>query len=171
MGCSIALIMKVSPPENKRTTLSFWLDAMGILLLGLLWIFVLMTNFNLPDQIPIHFNLSGTPDGFGARQTLFFLPAVATLLLILLTVINRRPERFNYPVTITAENAAYQYQLASNLIRVLKLAMPIIFGLIAVVVMESPDGHPSPLLPLLLPIILGITFIPLFIYLILATRN
>ena len=157
--------------KNAQNIIGKWLDGFGFLFLGLLWTYVLKSYFQLPDQIPTHFNFSGAPDGFSSRHMILLLPGLATLLFILLTLINRRPERFNYPITITPENAAYQYQLASNLIRALRLAMPIVFGLVAFSTIDSSEGHLSPLLSYLLPLILTCTFLPLIIYLFLATRN
>ena len=163
--------MKNPIQKNGHSTVGKWLDGFGFLFLGLLWVYVLKSYFQLPEQIPTHFNFSGVPDSFGSRHMILLLPGLATLLFILLSVINRRPERFNYPVTITTENAAYQYQLASNLIRALRLAMPLIFGLVVLSTIDSSEGRLSPLLSYLLPIILGCTFLPLIIYLFLATRK
>lgn len=163
--------MKSPIQRNYPNTIGKWLDGLGFLFLALLWAFVLKSYFQLPDQIPTHFNLSGVPDDYGSRYMILFLPGIATLLFIILSAINRRPERFNYPITITPENAAYQYQLASNLIRALRLAMPIIFGLVSVSTIGSSYSQLSPLLSYLLPLILGCTILPLIIYLFLATRK
>jgi len=76
----------------------------------------------LPDQIPIYFN-SPTKDanGFGSKSILWMSPIICGIIVIGLYILNRFPHIFNYPVKITAENAEYQYKLATQMLRVLNL--------------------------------------------------
>jgi uncharacterized membrane protein len=62
----------------------------------------------LPDRIPIHFNMAGTPDGWAAKSiaTWFLNPSLATLLALALTgaglvmipaLARRKPQLINIP--------------------------------------------------------------------------
>lgn len=41
-----------------------------------------VTQKDLPDKIPIHFNFKGEPDGYGSKRLLFIIPVLTTLLYI-----------------------------------------------------------------------------------------
>lgn len=77
----------------------------------------------LPEQIPIHFNLVGQADGWGAKSTVLFLAGMMVMLYAVLTVLSRLPHIGNYPVEITQENAARVYGVASSMARWLKLEL------------------------------------------------
>ena len=95
-----------------------------LLLLGLA-----MLNYGqLPEQIPTHYNINGNPDGFGSKTSLWVLPLVGFVLYVIMTLINRRPENFNYLVKITPENAAVQYTMATRVIRFMKAFVMLLFA-------------------------------------------
>ncbi len=51
----------------------------------------------LPEQIPIHFNAQGTPDGYGSAITIFLLPAVMIFVNVLAEVTKHAdPKAANY---------------------------------------------------------------------------
>jgi H+/Cl- antiporter ClcA len=76
----------------------------------------------LPDQIPIHFNWpSKDANGFGSKSLLWMSPIICGIIVIGLYILNHFPRIFNYPVKITEENAEYQYEQATQMIRVLNL--------------------------------------------------
>jgi hypothetical protein len=51
---------------------------------------------DLPSRVPVHFDLTGRPDGFGSKTNLLGLPATAVLLYLGLTVATRYPAYFNF---------------------------------------------------------------------------
>ena len=112
------------------TTADKALEVSGGIALLLLWALVIYFYPQLPDTVPIHFNLHGEADGFGNRQTMFLLPVIATLLFTILTALSSYPHTFNYPVKITEENALRQYTIAVRMMRFLKLGIVILFGII-----------------------------------------
>lgn len=81
------------------------LEYAGYLFWILLWGMVIWMYPLLPEEIPIHFNGIGEADGFGSKTTIFLTPIIATFLVVLLSVLERNPENFNYTVKITKENA------------------------------------------------------------------
>lgn len=74
----------------------------------------------LPEQIPHHFNLKGEPDAYGSKKMLWWLVGLGVGLYVLLTVIKRYPNTFNYSQKSTSENIAHQYTMATRMIRVVK---------------------------------------------------
>ena len=61
-----------------------------LFLLVLLWGFTLIHFNDLPEEIPIHYNAKGIPDGFDTRIHIWGLPIIATLLFFLLNGLQRR---------------------------------------------------------------------------------
>ena len=122
---------------NKRPQIKLQLNQTDKILEIVGWVSVVgiwaltLTNYSiLPEIIPIHFNGAGKADGFGNKTHIFVLPIISTLLFIGLTILNKHPHIFNYPSQITKENAVDQYTNATRMIRVLKLVIVVLFGLI-----------------------------------------
>ena len=97
----------------------------------------------LPDTIPIHFNARGLPDGWGGKGFLWLLPILGLGIYALMTYLNRFPHTFNYPVPITAENALWQYTLATRAIRFLKTSICVSFALITWFIVKTALGQAS----------------------------
>lgn len=74
----------------------------------------------IPERVPLHFGVTGTPDRWGSKGEMLILVAVTLALYIGLTFISRIPHHFNYPWQITETNAREQYRLSRLLITGLK---------------------------------------------------
>ena len=134
-----------------------WVSVFGI------WALPLINYFDLPEIIPIHFNGAGKADRFGNKTHIFVLPIISTLLFIGLTILNKHPHIFNYPSQITKENAVHQYTNATRMMRVLKLVIVLLFGLIIFKTIENVNGNADGLGTWFLPFTIGL-FISLTIY-------
>jgi uncharacterized membrane protein len=101
----------------------------------------------LPESIPIHINYRDEIDGWGSKSFVWLLPAVALFTYVLLSVVNRFPNKFNYPFKIKPENVEQEYYRATRLIRWLKLC---IMGLMLVLTwrllaeVQPGNGYPGP---------------------------
>lgn len=142
------------------------LEVMGWLILSLIWIYVLIKYTTLPETIPTHYNLSGEADGFGSKFTILTLPLIATFIFIGLTVLNKYPHIFNYPTQITQKNALEQYTIATGMIRVLKLMVVIVFGLIALQTIRNTGSQANSLGSWMLPVTMGMIFLPLIYFIV-----
>lgn len=156
---------KLKPTLSQSDTI---IEALGWLALILLWTLVLFSYSKLPDTIAIHFDASGNPDGFGDKITIFLLPIIASVLFLGLSYLNRFPHIFNYMTEINEDNALQQYSIACRLIRMLKLCIMTIFILIVFSTMNVTDKTWQWSLPLG---ILGLTFFPIFYYLLQSNRK
>jgi len=86
-----------------------------IALLGVLMSMVLLAfNWgNLPDQIPAHFGIDGTPDNYAPKWTILLFPIIMLVIYLLLSLLMiKRPWMVkNYPYTITEENKEAHYKI------------------------------------------------------------
>jgi len=114
----------------------------------------------LPAAVPTHFGVAGLPDAWGAKSSLFLLPAIAGGLYIMLGAASRYPTLYNYPVRITEENYQTQFILARYLLSSLKTEIIWIFACL---------NYLSVLTALRIRSGLGIHFIPVTLLIIFTT--
>lgn len=154
----------------KPTRTDTILEAIGYIGLAALWIFVIVMYYKLPDVVPTHFNLAGEADGFGDKKTSFFLPIIATVQFLVLSTIQQNPEQFNYPVTITPENAEKQYTNAVRMIRALRVMLVVLFLVIEIYSDKEYIGLDFSNY-LLTPLLLGIIVVPMSYFIIKSYRQ
>ena len=147
------------------------LEILGCILLSGIWILTIINYANLPETIPIHYNGMGKADGFGNKWNLLTLPIVATILYVGMTILNKYPHLFNYPSDITKQNALKKYKIASRLIRVLKIIIVIIFGLIVIGTLRNINGNADGLGIWFLPLTMGLIFVPMIYFLIQMSKD
>jgi len=155
----------------ELTALDKFVEAICLSLLLLLWAFSIFAYVQLPEIIPIHFNASGKPDGYGSKMTLFLLPLISSALYLGLTSINRYPHIFNYTVKITEANAAQQYKLATRVLRFTKLAVVLIFSAIVFSTFQSGRGKSDGLGSWFFPMIIAFSVAGAVVPILLAARK
>ena len=156
----------------EKTRIDYLIDALSIILLTGLWVYCFMAYSGMPETVPTHFDLKGNVDGFGSRLSVFLMPAIATILFVGMYVLNRYPHIFNYPVKLTPENAASQYQLATRFIRWMNLGLVILLGAISFMITLGSQG--GKLNPWFLPGILifsVLSVFPVIIYMVAAGKK
>lgn len=123
----------------KFTRNDYISESLSIIAFLAMWLltFYAIVIASLLDTIPIHFNLKGTPDGYGKKLNLLITPLVSTVIYIGMTIINRYPHLFNYPVKINEKNAVEQYLLATRIIRLIKLVIMLLFFIIEFFIIKS----------------------------------
>lgn len=136
-------------------------ETLGWVAVLAIWILTITNYSNLPHTIPIHFNASGEADGFGGKGMILTLPIVGSVLFIGMTILNKHPHLFNYPIKMTADQALDQYTNATKLVRYLKFSIVVIFGLIVLQTIRKVNGEADGLGEWFLPLTLGLIFIPM----------
>lgn len=131
--------------KPRRSSFEVFVDFASVLVLTMSWAYLLFHYSSLPAIVPIHFNLNGEADGFGSKATLFMFPAIMTIVVIGLTIVNRYPHLFNYAKEITAENALTEYSRATRLIAFIKLMIVLLAGLMTFEIVESANAGKSQL--------------------------
>jgi uncharacterized membrane protein len=86
-----------------------------------LLIFVRSVWSQLPETVPTHFGVGGSPDAWGSRDKLLALPILAVLIFLVLSVVEVFPQTYNYPVSVTAEKLRELYQRGRQLILIVKV--------------------------------------------------
>lgn len=140
------------------------IEIISWLILIALWTLVLFNYPELPPTIPIHFNASGQADSYGSKSTIFLLPVIGTVISIGMSILGKFPHVFNYPLTITSENAIKQYTGAVRLLRFLRLAIGLVFFAIVLSIYLTSTGKASGLGKWFLPLTLALFFIPIIYY-------
>ncbi len=102
-------------------------ESISIVVLFLMILVPFLTFGKLPDLIPLHYDLSGNPDALGNKWSVFIIPAIALLSYIGLTILQKYPYVFNYPVEVTEKNATQLYRIGVNTIRQVKLITLLMF--------------------------------------------
>jgi len=102
----------------------------------------------LPDRIPIHFDQQGQPNGWGTPADIpFFLPAIALGVYLLLAVIARFPESFNYPVAVNDANRDRLQTLTLGMLAWMRMEIPCLFAFMQWIILQAarhPQGGFSP---------------------------
>lgn len=107
--------------KEKFTALAGWLLLTGM------FVYTAVSYGSLPESVPTHFGPAGTPDDFGGKGSIWALPLVSFVLTLLMTVLMRYPHTFSYMITITDQNAEYQYRLARMLLLSLAIYINLLF--------------------------------------------
>jgi uncharacterized membrane protein len=154
----------------ERTTLDLFLDGLAIAswMSGLA--VVLSSWSDLPERLPMHFDMAGQPNRWGPRGELFVLPTISFVLLISMAVLSRFPHIYNYLVVITEQNAPRQYRLAVRLIQSLNILLQALFAVIVWIVIRASQGHSHPGV-WLVPVLVAGTFVLLIVYLVKASSG
>jgi uncharacterized membrane protein len=100
-----------------------------------------------PERVPVHFGVSGQPDGYGSRfEGLFLVPLMALGIYLLMLVLPRLdPGRANY----TTFAGAYRW---------IRLALVALLAGIHALVVASAAGHRVPF-QVAMPLLMGVLFL------------
>lgn len=134
-------------------------------------ILILAAWNTLPEVIPVHFDWTGNPDGFGNKSDLLLLLGLSIATYVGLTWLGRYPEKFNYPWTITEANADHQYHLAAGFLRVMKTQIVMIFAFLAWRTVAISANEASGLGKFIVPVLLAATGTTFVTYILLASRS
>ena len=109
--------LKINPPLNSVDII---IEALAAICLIYMLTQLIVEYPALDQKVPTHFGANGLPDDWGSRSSLLIFPIIAIVLYVGMKVLNRFPHLFNYPVTITEENAEKQYQYGKTMLSTLK---------------------------------------------------
>ena len=134
--------------------------ACAVILLAHIILLIRFWN-TLPASIPKHFDFFGNPDDYGSKNTMLMLPILSVGLYVMLTLLERFPRIYNFPVEINELNAAFMYQVARELMVVLKTVIVAVFAYIDFGTVETAKGVWKGLgfwnLPVFIVLLLGST--------------
>lgn len=144
-----------------------FLGIAGIATLGLLFLVTAIALYGpdpLPDRIPTHFDWTGHVDGWGSPSFLVFVPFVALILYMLITIVARYPALTHYAVEVTPENRSRLEHLALGMMAWLKVEMVGIFACLQITWLQAAH-HPGDVVSLLgVWIMLGTVIVTVILY-------
>ncbi|WNR44614.1 DUF1648 domain-containing protein [Paenibacillus roseipurpureus] len=113
-----------------KTKLETVFDAISLLAIVSMIVYIAFEWHDLPERIPMHFNGSGEINRWGNKMSVIFPPMISLILYSGLTLLGRVPHVFNYPFPITADNALQQYENGRLFMTSLKTVITILFAFI-----------------------------------------
>jgi uncharacterized membrane protein len=125
----------------ERTPTEIAFEILSVLGLILSYYILLSSWASLPDKIPTHFGFDGAPNAWGSKMTLLLMPAIATVMFAVLTVLCRFPHTYNYPWRLTEQNAGRQYLLARMLLTAVKMEIIYLFAYIEYGTIRAAMGN------------------------------
>lgn len=125
----------------------------------------------LPQTIPVHFGIEGQADAWGDKTSLLWFFGLNIVFYAGLTILERYPQKFNYPWQITENNAARQYNLAQNLIKMLKCEIVWLFAIISAMTVSVTFGLMTGVGNFFLFFVIAIAGITLITYMLRASRS
>jgi len=147
------------------------LEILSWMFLVFLWFITVWNYSSLPKVIPIHFDYKGEADQFGGKGTILGIPIIASVLYIVLTILNKYPHLHNYARKVTLENIEKNYIRSTRLLRIVKLAILIIFSMIVIQTIEISKINATAISVWLLPFSLSLIFIPIILFLVRSKRD
>ena len=153
--------MKTERPRIKvpYEAIDIIIEFISITLLVLMWSYCIVNYADLPDTIATHFDGSGNPDGFGSKQSIWLIPAIAIVLYIGMFIINKYPHIHNYMVNINEENALKNYRFSTRLLRVVNLLSMLLMAYITYMIIASAHGEKLIMGSWFIPIVIGSSII------------
>ena len=134
-------------------TISLVLKVISFVVLILIWIFTIVNFKNLPETIPIHYNIAGTPDGFGPKSTIWFETTLTTALFLFVMYVSKKP---NFP-----QNIKKKPVLTEFIVSILLLIIMLIFADINYESIQNALGKTNGLSSII-HYLLGLVFIFVF---------
>ena len=108
----------------KMAKLSLFFKTCSIVIVIFAWVYTILNFNNLPDVIPVHFDVNGDPDGFGSKYTIWFLLIVATLCSALMFYLS---VNLNSPLLNIPQNLKEHKTLGSFFVNLLNVTISLIF--------------------------------------------
>jgi len=139
-------------------TISLVLKVISFVVLILIWIFTIVNFKNLPETIPIHYNIAGTPDGFGPKSTIWFETTLTTALFLFLMYVSKKP---NFPLLNIPQNIKKKPILTEFIVSILLLIIMLIFADINYESIQNALGKTNELSSII-HYLLGLVFIFVF---------
>ncbi|WP_340401611.1 DUF1648 domain-containing protein [Paenibacillus sp. FSL H8-0079] len=151
----------------KKTKLEIAIDVTTIILFVIFTVYFTQQWRTLPNELPIHFNMKGEPDGWGGKWVAWIPLIIGLILWIGLSKLEKYPHTYNY-LNLNLENAERQYKNARIMINIMKAEITILFMYISWMIIGSSSEKESAInngwIPILIFIIVLFGSIAFFIH-------
>jgi uncharacterized membrane protein len=142
----------------KLTTVDYIIEIIGFI--GIICLIALPIYYfnDLPDRLPTHFSALGQADSYGNKNMIWLLPALGLILYIGMTILNKYPHVFNYPIKVTNENAERLYKSGTITVRFLKIVVILSFAYLNFRIIKIGLNEIAGIGKLFVPIFLALIF-------------
>lgn len=142
---AVRLASLVTMPRSQRPARTYTTDALtrtvriaalvaAVAVAG--WVLLLYPA--MPQTVPTHFDVTGTPDAWGDKSSVLALVAVSVVLPAALGWLSTKPRWFNLPVPITEENAQRLYREGERMLVWMMVPIVALFAGIALSLVGMP---------------------------------
>lgn len=114
---------------------------------------VLLSWNAMPEIVPIHFGITGRPDGFAPRPALAILPVISVIMFLTFSV-GQNSDKFNIPWKLTDKNKDALIKHCRTLLWAVKMHISLSLAYLQWRVVETALGKADGL---------GIWFAPVFL--------
>ena len=97
----------------------------------------------LPEEVPVHYRLDGTPDRMGGKGHLIVQALLGLGMWYGLQALARVPHVFNYPVDVTVENADAFYRSGRRLVLSVGATSSALFAAMVFSAVQRAQGLPD----------------------------
>ena len=116
-------VVKIVPTFGEKIV-----EILVLMIVVCMMIFPYIIYDRLPEIIPSHINIRGEFDGYGNKDSFYVLPLSGLLIYIGLSIMQRYPHAFNYPIGVTEDNYHKLYSLGVKCVRFCKTTCVLIFA-------------------------------------------
>ncbi|WLV23711.1 DUF1648 domain-containing protein [Aciduricibacillus chroicocephali] len=151
----------MSEKKYTKTRLSLFekvLNGVALVILLTVCISLFIIWREVPDKIPIHFNIAGEADGWGGKGSLFILILIGMITWIGITILEKFPEAHKFPVEVTEENREPLVRNSVLMLNIIKNLTVIYLCYATWEAVRSAIGKPLHIAPFDLVIYLGLLF-------------
>ena len=151
-------------PYTQLSLFDWVLEAASFLVIVASWVVLLLNFAEIPETVPVHFNMQGEADRFGSKNELFLVQGIASVLYAGMVVLALFPQAHNMPTTLTEENKEEKWKLSAQFIRVVNLVVSSIFLSLTVTSVNNALMGVEDQDPWLLFVLLGVLGVAIVIY-------
>jgi uncharacterized membrane protein len=125
--------------------------------------------FTLPQQFPTHFDANNIADGWSGKSSLWFEPAIACVIYVVLTLVRYVPDRcFSFP--FDPEQRAATRPINLSAVAWLKAEFIWIFAASSWFSVAEARGQNPDLILWFIPLALGVIFATVIYHIVLTVR-
>lgn len=124
-----------------------------ILLLGSA-IYLMLNWGKISDQVPVHYNASGTIDRWGNKSELLIFLALGWIIYLAMATITRFPSAWNTGIHVTSENKERVYKILRAMFDTLQLLISAVFSFL-IIDFSLSNTLPGWFLPALMCLVFG----------------
>lgn len=116
-------VVKIIPTFGEKIV-----EILALMIVVSMMIFSYVIYERLPEIIPTHIDIRGEIDGYGDKYSFYVLPLTGLIIYLGVSILQKYPHAFNYPIDVTEDNCRQLYLLGVKCLRFCKTTCVLIFA-------------------------------------------